>query len=70
MTHPAELEADVEIPTDFTSHLAERLQLAPDTVREHLEIWLAHYPRTERVARGLVKAEGRLHELRLLATAG
>lgn len=56
MTHPTELEANAEIPTDFTSHLAERLQLAPDAVLEYLEFWLAHYPRSERTACGLVKA--------------
>ena len=70
MTHPAELDANAEIPTDFTSHLAERLQLAPDAVRAHLEWWLAHYPRSERAARGIVKTHGRPNDLGLLATVG
>ncbi len=70
MTHPTELDANVEIPTDFTSHLAERLQLAPDAVLEQLESWLAHYPRSERAARGLVKAQAALNDLRLPANAG
>ena len=50
MTHRPELDAHAEIPTDFTSHLAERLQLAPDAVLAHLESWLVHYPRPHREA--------------------
>jgi len=50
MTHRSELDAHAEIPTDFASHLAERLQLAPDAVLEHLESWLVHYRRPQREA--------------------
>ena len=45
MTHPSKLDATAEIPADFTSHLAERLQLAPDAAQAHLESWLTHYTR-------------------------
>jgi len=48
MTHPSELDATEEIPADFTSHLAERLQLAPDAAQAHLESWLMHYTRPRR----------------------
>jgi len=48
MTHPPELDAIAEIPADFTSHLAERLQLAPAAAQAHLESWLMHYPRPRR----------------------
>ena len=41
-------EASAETPTDFTVHLAERLQLAPETVAEQLEVWLLHYSRLRR----------------------
>lgn len=70
MTHPTELDANAEIPTDFASHLAERLQLAPDAVLAHLEFWLAHYPRSQRVVRDLVKTHGSPNDLGLLVTVG
>lgn len=70
MTHPAKLDANAEIPTDFTTHLAERLRLAPDAVLAHLEFWLAHYPRSERVLSGLVETHGSPNDLGLLATVG
>lgn len=59
MTHLPELDVEAEIANDFTSHLAERLQLAPDMVLAHLEFWLAHYPRARRAAPGLTKAQAR-----------
>lgn len=56
MTLRSEPDANAEIPTDFASHLAERLHLAPDAVLAHLESWLVRYPRTERPVPGPVKA--------------
>lgn len=70
MTHPAELDADGEIPSDFTSHLAARLHLAPDAVLAHLEFWLAHYQRPRRAAPGPVKTYGRPSTLHVQATVG
>lgn len=64
-----QLEASVETPMDFTVHLAERLQLAPETVVLQLETWLLHYPRRALPAERLPVVD-RPGDLRLYATAG
>lgn len=52
MTHPPELDVTAEIPSDFTSHLAERLHLAPAAAQAHLESWLMRYTRPRRELSG------------------
>ena len=60
-----QLEASVETPMDFTVHLAERLQLAPETVAEQLEVWLLHYSRLRRSLPDDVSALDETGDLRL-----
>jgi len=60
-----QLEASAETPTDFTVHLAERLQLAPETVAEQLEVWLLHYSRLRRSSPDDVPALDESGDLRL-----
>jgi len=50
---------------DFTVHLAERLQLAPETVAEQLEVWLLHYSRLRRSLPDDVSALDETGDLRL-----
>ena len=64
-----QLEASVETPMDFTAHLAERLQLAPEAVVLQLETWLLQYPRKALPAERPTVVD-RASDLRLYATAG
>ena len=63
-------QLEAETPMDFTVHLAERLQLAPETVAEQLEVWLLHYSRLQRTLPNQVPAMDEAGDLGLHATAG
>ena len=66
-----QLEGSAETPMDFSVHLAERLQLAPETVAAQLELWLLHYPRLHRtVAAAPAPGFEAANDLALHATAG
>lgn len=65
-----QLEANAETPMDFTGHLAERLQLAPETVAEQLEVWLLHYCRPQRTLPNEVPALDEAGDQRLHLTVG
>ena len=63
-------QLEAETPMDFTVHLAERLQLAPETVAEQLEVWLLHYSRPQRTLRNQAPALNEAGDQRLHLTVG